>query len=617
VGNGTICASFSGPGRWLSIGTPHPVHGFVEIIGGPGFDEECRGNAEAVRDYRARLAKSESAFLSIDPIDGILAAEACVAPDGAVMDWRLMLAADTEYTIRFEGRLQRHPYAEITDIAPLEEVASGNLLACRGLSLTVRDSALSASTEVSVHLQRLGADEIEYRPWSSGPDGTNAAGMAIAAPPGGCQVTIRCVLVVPPDEKAVESAVVSHPAGDSAARCATLGGSRLPRLAGSISGHPAFSEIASRTAAYILDCTAMRVSADERCIITDHRLLPLSWTRDAYFQAALLLCRSDSDPRGVARVADHLRWLWRSALPQAGLWMRSHLTGGQVKDPGVQADQQLYPLLELCDYRRVVGQWPVRADGDPDWPTWARQTWGRLSPDPATGLLGSTETPADDPASLPFALSNQILYWYVAVRLAEWAPELGLSEQALRLVARRVRAAVDDVFAVDGPFGRQWSYEADDAGHHRRYQDANDLPTALAPMWGFCDPANGTWVATMRFAFDPRNPGYQTGPFGGLGSAHTPGTWPLGDIQEWVAGRCGVDPDRGRCAARRLAQVAADDGMLPEAYSPEDGRWLARDWFAWPGAALGVADATVNGLPSPWNCADRRGPIGDGTILIY
>jgi hypothetical protein len=34
--------------------------------------------------------------------------------------------------------------------------------------------------------------------------------------------------------------------------------------------------------------------------------------------------------------------------------------------------------------------------------------------------------------------------------------------------------------------------------------------------------------------------------------------------------------------------VAAPDGLLPEAYDPETGRWLARHWFAWPSAALGA-----------------------------
>ena len=35
VGNGQVCASFALDGSWLSLGCPHPAHGFVELNGGP------------------------------------------------------------------------------------------------------------------------------------------------------------------------------------------------------------------------------------------------------------------------------------------------------------------------------------------------------------------------------------------------------------------------------------------------------------------------------------------------------------------------------------------------------------------------------------------------------
>ena len=72
----------------------------------------------------------------------------------------------------------------------------------------------------------------------------------------------------------------------------------------------------------------------------------------------------------------------------------------------------------------------------------------------------------------------------------------------------------------------------------------------------------------------------------GLVAAHTPGTWPLGDIQEWVAASLLGDTGRAERALVRLLAVAAPDGLLPEAYDSRTGRWLARPWFAWPGAAL-------------------------------
>jgi hypothetical protein len=338
--------------------------------------------------------------------------------------------------------------------------------------------------------------------------------------------------------------------------------------------------IASGSLAYITGCTALRVGPGEVCILADHRILPLSWTRDAYYQAVLLLRHAEH----VELVAAHLRWLWGRCRRPGGVWMRSHLPNGEPKDLVYQADQQLYPLLELADFRLVTGSWPEPPHGA----SWARlvdRLWAALPA--AGGLLPTDENPADDSAALPYSLSTQILYWHTATRLAAVATELGLTAD-LEAAASAARAAVDTHFLADGPFGTQWAYESDAAGSRRLYHDANDVPTALAPRWGFCDRSDPHWAATMRFAFSRHNRGYSPGRSGGLGSLHTPGTWPLGDIQEWVAATALGESAAARGALERLARVASEDGMLPETYDSNTGEWRARHWFAWPGALLGT-----------------------------
>lgn len=336
------------------------------------------------------------------------------------------------------------------------------------------------------------------------------------------------------------------------------------------------TQIASGSLAYTTGCCALSVGDAEVCIVTDHRILPLSWTRDAYYQASLLLAAGGGP---AELVAAHLRWLWGRCRRPRGLWMRSHHANGEPKDLVYQADQQLYPVLELVDYRRKTGSWPDPPRG---------ATWGRLVEElwaalPATnGLLPTDENPADDASSLPYSLSTQILFWHTASCLATVRDELGVEGDL-----EASREAVDEHFVVDGPFGPQWAYETDASGRHRLYHDANDVPTALAPHWGFCEASNRHWAATMRFAFSPRNPGYSRGRYGGLGSLHTPGTWPLGDIQEWIAARSLGDAAGAERALARLTEVASSDGMLPEAYDSDTGEWRARHWFAWPGALLG------------------------------
>ena len=192
---------------------------------------------------------------------------------------------------------------------------------------------------------------------------------------------------------------------------------------------------------------------------------------------------------------------------------------------------------------------------------------------------------------------------YVARRFAEFEDELGTTDLLLGEDAERTLAVVRSTFTYTGPFGDQWAYEADGLGGHRLYHDANDVPTALAPLWGLCGADDPHWRATMRFAFSEHNPGYVTGVLSGLGSAHTPGIWPLGDAQEWAVAVAQGDRDRVDAVVGRIGDVASADGMLPETYDAQTGDWLARHWFAWPGSLAGLLHATF----------DRRGPWVAGT----
>src|SRR5690606_6404850 len=113
---------------------------------------------------------------------------------------------------------------------------------------------------------------------------------------------------------------------------------------------------------------------------------------------------------------------------------------GRPKDVAVQADQQLYPLLELLDFRRFCRRWPAppgaaATDRARAWGALVADAWDRLPRGGVDGLLVSEENPADDPAELPYALSTQILYWHTATRLARYAAELGLRPDGFAAVA--------------------------------------------------------------------------------------------------------------------------------------------------------------------------------------
>jgi hypothetical protein len=345
-----------------------------------------------------------------------------------------------------------------------------------------------------------------------------------------------------------------------------------------------------RAASYARGCTALQVSATERCILADHRILPLSWTRDAYWQARLLLSTwsRGSHDEDARMVADHLRWLYLRCERPTGRWLRSHDALGRPHDRRFAADEQLYPILELADYASATGSLP-ELPPEQSWTPLVAEAWAAAESaiDASSGLIASDEDATGDEPPGPFLLSNQILLWQTATRLAQIAEPLGLSKAALLALAARTRAAIDARFLVDGPHGRQWAWAIDGAGARERYLDATDLPVALAPLWGFCKASTPAWRATIRFGFGAHNPAFVEGVAGGLGSRHTPGTWTLGDIIGWLGFALMGERETADAALARLVAAAFTDGMLPEAYDPLGSGTAVRHWFAWPGAVLG------------------------------
>jgi hypothetical protein len=99
---------------------------------------------------------------------------------------------------------------------------------------------------------------------------------------------------------------------------------------------------------------------------------------------------------------------------------------------------------------------------------------------------------------------------------------------------------------------------------------------ALAPIWGFCEPDDPVWRATMRFAFQPAR-----------------------HIQNWLVGHATGQADAEAAAQQALEASALWDGALPEASDPRSGRPRSRPWFAWPGATVSTVLLGGTSVPPP------------------
>ena len=326
-----------------------------------------------------------------------------------------------------------------------------------------------------------------------------------------------------------------------------------------------------RAVGYAIDCAASRID-DVVAMLADHEILPLVWTRDAYYVCRALLAVGPRDPRLASVVSDFVRWTFDVAERVDGWWPRASLASGRAKDPAFQLDQQLYPLLLVADHTRLTGDPSLR---DRYAEACRRTLAALLDKRTAFGLIPTAETPADDPLAQPYHFSSHVLLWRVLDAFDHSA-------------ADQVRAATLRHFTSHGRFA--YAVAGVDGENARQYHDANDFPTVFAPGWGFCPADDPRWRATIAFAWSERNEGYFEGALGGLGSVHTRHPWPLGDLQEIVVARATRDAERERRARERLVRVETWDGMLPEAYDETNGDVASRHWFAWPVAVRALLE---------------------------
>lgn len=551
VGNGIVAGTVSRTGRLLSLGITHPAHGRVVLTDALPFPEGRRNDPAAVRAYRAMLAdpRREGAGFAftagataarlrddrIPVIDGATGTSpwtlTTFAPAGRSGLVQLARGAGAPPDGAWTGqlRLGRAAYTQLTEGGPLPVAAAAPETAREDDLLTIHDPELGAAAALVVRPPIVrGGGWTAVAAAALGPDLAAAAAEALALADGADALL--------------------------AAERARTG----------IAGWP---WPIRRAIHYVLDCATTRVGPDTVAILADHELLPLVWTRDAYFVCLLLDALPPSEAgRGI--VPAFVRWLYTVAERPGGWWPRASLASGPAKDRAFQLDQQLYPVLLAertglftADARAVLEK------------LLARRT--------AFGLVATDETPADDRLAQPYHFSSHVLFWHALAAFGH--PE-----------AEAVRAATLRAFDVAGAFA--YAIGGPDGAEAREYYDANDLPTALAPEWGFCAAGDPRWRRTIERAWSRANSGFFSGPLGGLGSLHTPHPWPLGDLQARIVAAIRGDAAGVAAADARLDLVETWDGLLPEAYDETTGAVASRHWFAWPTAlraALALRPATA------------------------
>lgn len=300
-------------------------------------------------------------------------------------------------------------------------------------------------------------------------------------------------------------------------------------------------------------------------------------------------------------VEGHLNWVFRDAQRPHEFWHRSYLATGVPKDgPVFQLDQQCYPIIELCDFFDIIpgsGQFVRNVLRETTVPAIIQLITEKRHHE--LKLFPTDETPGDDPVEYPFHFSSHVLVWYTLNRLADLLRALDDTEQLhaakMDILAKETHDAIMKHFVASNPKTHEmmFAYLTDGLGNHVFYHDANDIPTLFAREWGFARTPESLahWARTMKFGMSTECEGgyYGDGPFGGLGSVHTRGPWPLGYFQEYVFAEMQQDPVTQEDAWKKIKGVMFPDGLFSEAVDRQTGECTSKAWFSWPGSMIGAA----------------------------
>lgn len=588
-----INGSVNRDGRIIAINFYHPIYGYATLTSAPPFDETQRYNPEAVRRYRHSLTKLDGfglmfhlpivqreAWLVEDALpyirltlgNGVVADCITFVPEYKHMAVAQVWAfSESGKFARMTGKLslQRCAYTQLTEGGPVAMPSSKTTvyydrpIGAVGFQNDALDIAVFMSTTHGLEENQDGSIAFKNNAFIY-PQINEDASI-----PASKEAVFKINIAATSEEALFGSVKLADP---------------KPYIEKTLTHWQQRWEnnlnddlIQRRALVYGLNC-CVPINDQEICILTDHMLLPLSWNRDAYYVAMALLHWHEEM---AVQVEGHLKWMFERAERIDGLWGRSYMANGKIKDAGFQLDQQLFPLLELAEYtlktedlilfERLLPR--VKPVIDTLLSKRAGTTW----------LFPTDETPADDPIAYPYHLSSHILFWHMLTTLAEVDSSFDYKH-----IAKNIYDSIHDHFLTTHHDITLYAYATDGQGNHHLYHDANDTPLAYVPNWKFLPHDDPVWRATMDFAFSSANPG---GYYGGhLGSVHTKAAWPLGDVQELIYALTIGDSDRIQEVRDHLGRAAQWDGALPEAYDPSNYSVTSRHWFAWPNALFFLAE---------------------------
>ncbi|MCL4255345.1 MAG: hypothetical protein KJ043_16415, partial [Anaerolineae bacterium] len=488
-GYGGLSVSLTHTGRIMALNSYHPTHGYVTLTTAPPFPDNARYDPARVRAYRRELVKQhgfgvmlpsnvtntqvrydehDNPILTMTLADGVTAT--CITHMESLkvfQDWEF--SAPTTLFITGVVYLMRCPYPQLTEGGVLPPVGYETIPYVSDTEIGVINYQLDYGYDI-----HIGDTDLILS--------TDGSGRVAIHAQITSQTQFRMIItpISPPhDNQSVRRGMIYH--APTSPQISEI--EFLPLLHNGEGGRgdEVLASIHTRAWRYARLC-ATPTEHDTLCILTDHIILPLSWNRDAYYTARLFL----DHPQTHILTQKHLLWMFETAERLNGLWGRSYLANGKIKDKGYQLDQQLFPLLELAEYVQITGDTALldRLRGYIQ-PIFTALASHRA---PHALLYATDETPADDPIAQPYPLSSHILFWKVLVELEK----IGCADMCPH-TPNDMAGVIMTHFIGDHHGKSIFAYATDGHGGHHFYHDANDVPNVLMPVWKFCHTDDPVW----------------------------------------------------------------------------------------------------------------------------
>ena len=625
IGNSFISASVSSNGKLISVNAPNREHGYLKLTSVPAFPDGNWYEVDFIRNYRNSFLSEEAAvngygieFLPVEKgvseklstigdlsyksgstlyskdVNGIgLESHILIPPNrNAVMQiYTLHNSTENIQTVKAvissKYGIIRASYAQITENGPIPmPVTLNSYKKLDKNSFSISDKGTHTSAVVGIVGNDVKFELPDSITASSFPLELDVSGQIKILPHE--KITLGLITVFSGNETAAYKTIRSLKAlsfDDIISDTAVYWDRMYVNCSDKV-----WENIVNRNFAYIFGCCCFH---DYGAMITDHQSLPLTWNRDNYFMYKHLEavycftgCRDILDV-----MYGHIKWLFSNMIDN-GWWGRSHLITGRVKDLVFQFDQQCYPILELYDFyqlaepehKQAVEKYFILLDGIVNL-LFKKQGSGVM-------LFETDENPADDPVLYPYHFSTQVLAWKMFDVLHEMNIKHNFSKRNYIKMRDQVKCDIFKYMITERNGKKIFCYTTDLKDGFEFYHDANDLPFALAPLWEFIDAEDEIFRNTVEFAFSNENRGYYDGGFGGLGSDHAKGHWPLGDSQllaialAMVKKRDKTGKKLWQNTLKTLQSIVMNDGLFSESVYPETGKVFTRYWFAWPGATI-------------------------------